>query len=115
MNELSRQRPPIAESAWFWMFLFSIIGLLALGIIGPKYGRRQAMIEQNYEGRQEAARRMAQKSGQGFPADRSAAPPGGSKLIIGLEPLLAAVSVLVVVSAAGLWWQYKRPSDAPPL
>ena len=45
----------IADSPWFWAYLFGTAALIALALIGPKYQSRQAQIERQYQGRQRAA------------------------------------------------------------
>lgn len=43
---------PITDSPWFWVLLFSIVGLIALGGISGQYGRRQARLERQYQARE---------------------------------------------------------------
>jgi hypothetical protein len=53
-------RPRITDSAWFWVFAFSTIGLVGVLVIGPKYDDRQKRLEARYEGRERiAARNLA--------------------------------------------------------
>lgn len=46
---------PLAESPWFWAMLFCGAGLLGAMLIAPKFARRQAQLEQKYQGRTRAA------------------------------------------------------------
>jgi hypothetical protein len=47
---------PITDSPWYWAYLFCTGALIAMVVIGPKYGLRQTQIEQNGQKRQWAAR-----------------------------------------------------------
>jgi len=50
---------PLTDSPWFWILLFSLVGLLALAVMSPKYGRRQANIERQYQARERVAEKLA--------------------------------------------------------
>jgi len=43
---------PISDSPWFWVLLFSVVALIALGAISGQYGKRQARIERQYQARE---------------------------------------------------------------
>lgn len=45
-------RPQFTESPWFWVLAFTLVALLALLVIGSKYGRRQSAMERKYQARQ---------------------------------------------------------------
>ena len=47
-------RTPITDSPWFWVYLFGTAALIALALLSPKYGSRQAQIEREFQGRQRA-------------------------------------------------------------
>ena len=55
----SAARRPASDSPWFWAYLFGTAALLALAVIGPKYGQRQAQIERQFQGREWAAQNEA--------------------------------------------------------
>ena len=44
-----------ADSPWFWGLLFSLMALIGLGLIGPKFDVRQRQIEGRFLGRRQAA------------------------------------------------------------
>jgi hypothetical protein len=50
-----RRRPPLTDSAWFWVVVFSTMAMLALATISPKYVLRQERLERMAEGRRRAA------------------------------------------------------------
>jgi len=41
----------LTDSPWFWLALFSAMGIAAALAIGPKFSRRQAGLEEKYEHR----------------------------------------------------------------
>jgi len=51
-------RTPITDSPWFWVYLFGTAALIALALLTPKYGFRQAQIEREFQGRQRAAQNL---------------------------------------------------------
>ena len=52
-------RPPLTDSPWFWVCMFATAALLGLTAAQPKYGRRQAQIEKQYQGREFSVRGRA--------------------------------------------------------
>jgi hypothetical protein len=48
-------RPPITDSPWFWVLMFSLMGILALATISGQYGKRQARLERQYQARERVA------------------------------------------------------------
>jgi len=55
----------ITDSGWFWLFVFSGMGLLGTLVIGPKYGHRQQRLETRFEARQQIDERAARlRAGQ---------------------------------------------------
>ena len=55
----SAVRPPLTDSPWFWVCMFATAALLGLTAAQPKYGRRQAQIEKQYQGREFSVRGRA--------------------------------------------------------
>lgn len=52
----------LTDSPWFWAMLFSLMALVGLGLIAPKFDVRQRQIEGRYLGRQKAAEERARRS-----------------------------------------------------
>ena len=116
-------RDPVTDSPWFWVMLFSLMALGALAAIGGKYGRRQAVIERQYQARTRVAE---QKVNANNPAgdirideqgtSRAFATPGDT--LIPLWPL-AAVLILVALFAGVMLFRGRgRPgslADEHPL
>ncbi len=44
-----------SDSPWFWGLLFSLMALIGLGLIGPKFDVRQRQVEGRFLGRRQAA------------------------------------------------------------
>jgi hypothetical protein len=40
------------DSPWFYVLAFSLMALLAIVVIGPKYGRRQSAMDRKYQARE---------------------------------------------------------------
>lgn len=81
-----KHEPAFSDSPWFWAYLFAVAALIGLALISPKYSRRQAQLENQFEGRQGAVGNVPLDSNE-------EAPPR-----ITLQPLyfgLAAVTVVV--------------------
>jgi hypothetical protein len=61
----SEQRSHLTDSPWFYILAFSLMAMLALIAIGPKYGRRQSAMDRKYQAREriEDARMARNNSG----------------------------------------------------
>jgi len=46
---------PLTDSGWFWALLFSLMALLGIALISPKWDWRQRQLEGRFLGRQQAA------------------------------------------------------------
>jgi hypothetical protein len=112
------ERPPIFDSPWFWLLLFSLMGLGAIGAIHGKYGRRQAGIERQYQARDRVARGVAVEQSDLLPADQgdgSAGPrpysmPGEN--LIPLWPLAVVIGSVAAFSALMLMHDRRRHADS---
>jgi len=103
---------PITDSPWLWAYLFGMAALASLLLIAPKYSRRQAQLERQYEGRQRAWQSPTPE------VVREQPPPVGDAdgLIIPLRPLLWLVGGLTLAAWVMHWLTRRRsqPLQPPP-
>jgi hypothetical protein len=106
------ERAPITDSPWFWVLMFSLVGLLALVVIGGKYSRRQAAIERQYQARERVAEKLTAENNpngaariESSDARRAYATPGDD--LVPLWPL-AVLLGLVSVAAAVMLYRARR-------
>lgn len=106
------ETPRLTDSPWFWGLLFSLMGLVALAIISPKYDRRQGQIEGRYLGRgqlaAERARRAAGLDATSLADDAVAMDEAPRSRLIPLWPIAAAAAT----SAAACGWMLRRELTA---
>jgi len=97
-SSTSRFRP--TDSPWFWSLAFSIMALVGLGLIGPKYARRQGQLERRFQGRQESALER-QRRAAGLPeVDLAAAARPAERIDAPIVPLWT-LGLLAAAAAAG--------------
>jgi len=102
-----RRLAPLTDSGWFWATLFSVMALVGIALIGPKWDWRQRQLESRFLGREQAASER-QRRAAGLPpvdlaetaADREAVAPGR---IVPAWTLAALAAGAAVTSAAMLW------------
>jgi hypothetical protein len=83
-------KAPITDSPWFWVLVFSLMGLGALVAIGGKYSQRQSRLERQYQ-----ARERVREDALDDPARREYSSP--EQTLIPLWPL----AILLIAVAAG--------------
>ncbi len=105
------EKPPLTDSPWFWVLMFSGVAMLGIVAVGPKYVRRQARTEQRYANRLQTWQHQQEYSGRTPTADEAletgrrmeSQPPRAS-----LVPLAVAAAVIMAVSAGGLLVSRRR-------
>ena len=103
----SAVRPPLTDSPWFWVCMFATAALLGLTAAQPKYGRRQAQIEKQYQGREFSVRGRA-----GTESNQPYSTPDDT--LIGLGPLFWVFGIAVAIAWAAFWRQrFRQRSSAP--
>lgn len=100
-------RPPVTDSPWFWICTFATAALLGLTAAQPKYGKRQAQIEKQYQGREFSVR--------GRPGAESPVPYSTpEETLVGLGPLFWVFGIAVAVGWAAFWRQrFRSPLPDP--
>jgi len=91
----------ILDSPWAWVLMFSVMGLVALAAMRPKYLARQGEIEMEYTARQRSDEFRARRAAGEEPAaeGRKADPVDPrAPLIIPLWPLAATLSLIALAS-----------------
>jgi hypothetical protein len=58
---VKRGQKVIVDSPWFWVFIFSTVGMVGVWAISRKYDDREKRLETRYEARQQIAERRAQE------------------------------------------------------
>ena len=89
-------RPPITDSPWFWLELFSGMALVGILVIGPKFVQRQGQIERRFEGRQHA---YSSPAGEGTHEPVLAPREIEGSNRVSLTPLAALVAIVMGISA----------------
>jgi hypothetical protein len=102
----TNDKPPITDSPWFWVLLFSIVGLVALGGISGQYGKRQARLERQYQARERIRDDEIGDAAVGDPARRDYSSP--EKTLIPIWPLAVPLGGVVVVAAVILRREHLR-------
>jgi hypothetical protein len=106
MESNATERTPITDSPWFWVLVFSLVGLVGLAAIRDKYGKRQAGIERQYQARERTAEQAAVAGKDGEAADAihttdvplpAYATPGHN--LISIWPLFVLLVVVGVAAA----------------
>lgn len=105
-------KPPITDSPWFWVLLFSLVGLIALATISGQYGKRQARLERQYQARERIRAGATGDGAVGDPARRDYSTP--EKTLVPIWPLAIALGGTVVFAAVMLAReQRRRPHELP--
>ena len=104
----------ITDSPWFWALAFSLMALVGIGLIAPKFDVRQRQVEGRFLGRQQAAVERSRRSA-GLPPvnlaeearDREVAQ---SRRIVPLWTLATAAGLAAIGSGIMLWreWEASR-------
>jgi hypothetical protein len=95
---------PMTDSPWFWAYLFGTAALVALALMSPKYGSRQAQIEREFQGRERAAQNRA-----GHEPDIAMSTAGDT--LITLRPLFLALAAVTSIAWFVFWWTRRRGAN----
>ncbi len=101
MPPLGAPRSPLADSPWFWVYLFTTFALIVLVVMRPRVLERQAQIERKEQGRQRA---VEQAAGQDPRTPLST--PENTRF--GLSPLILILGGVWIVAAIMVWRRFRR-------
>lgn len=94
------------DSPWFWALMFSVMALVGIAAIAPKFDRRQRQVEGRFLGREEAAIERRRRAAGLAPSDlaESARAPDARPRdrIVPLWTLASLAAAAAVGSAAML-------------
>lgn len=107
MERMAAEERAVTDSAWFWVCLFAAAALIGLAAIGPKYARRQAQIEREFQGRQRAAQNV-----QGQTPSGALSTP--EQTLITLRPLFYALAAMISLAWFVFWQRRGRRPRLPP-
>ena len=110
----ARDRPLLTDSGWFWALMFSLMSVVGIAMIAPKWDWRQRQLESRYIGREQAAverqRRAAGLDPENLAdraVDREIAAPGR---IVPTWTLVVLATAATLFSATMLWRERRRPA-----
>jgi hypothetical protein len=103
-DEMDGARTRVSDSPWFWAYLFTTFGLIALAIISPKYSARQTQIEREYQGRQRAT-----QSARGATPSVELSEEG--QTLITLQPLFFGLTTITTIAWIIFWRTHRSPSS----
>lgn len=113
-SQKARHRPPLTDSGWFWALMFSLMSVVGIAMIAPKWDWRQRQLESRYIGREQAAVERQRRAVGLDPADlaeravdREIAAPGR---IVPTWTLVVLATAATLFSAAMLWRERRRPA-----
>ncbi len=103
----TRRLPPLTDSGWFWALLFSLMSVIGIALIAPKWDWRQRQLESRFIGGETAAVERQRRSDGLAPldlaetaADREAVAP---QRIVPAWTLPALAAIAAGFSAVMLW------------
>lgn len=101
------EKAPITDSPWFWVLLFSMVGLIALAAISGQYAKRQTRLERQYQARERVA-----EGAVGDPQRREYATPDST--LIPIWPLAILLGGVIVLAAVMLGREHRKRQHGLP-
>jgi hypothetical protein len=98
--------PPITDSPWFWVLLFSAVGLILMLLFSGQISKRQSRLDRQYQ-----ARDRVQDQAIGDPARREYSSPENT--LIPIWPLAVTLITAILVSVVMLVRRQRRPHELP--
>jgi hypothetical protein len=98
----------VTDSPWFWALAFSLMALVGLGLIAPKFDVRQRQIEGRFLGRQQAAEERARRAAGLAPVDLAEQARDREDVAPKRIVPLWTLATLAAAAAAGSGWMLRR-------
>lgn len=99
--------PPITDSGWFWALMFSLMSVVGIAVIAPKWDWRQRQLESRYVGREHAAVERQRRSDGLTPVDLAETASDGEasapQRIVPAWTLPTLAAIAASFSAVMLW------------
>ena len=105
VQNAEQKRSALADSPWFWAYVFLTSAIIALVLAAPKYYTRQTQLERRFLARQEGGQTIKGSDGQSIP------PPTKDNLILRLGPLFVICGLLLMVAWSRFWWTRLAPKQ----
>jgi hypothetical protein len=116
--------PPITDSVWFWVLLYSFVPLIGLALLNAQYAKRQSRLERQFQGHMAAAERNETQAAKDQPAAESGAMPAPAagdareysspeNTIIPLTPLVLLFLAIAGFAAWKLSQERRRLAASP--
>jgi hypothetical protein len=105
MPESPAKTAPVTDSPWYWALIFALAALAAIFTIGPKFERRQEVIETKFHGRERAQGRESKEQSTTNAANPDAHP---WSRIFSLGPLILTITIIALVAFAAVARLQKR-------
>jgi hypothetical protein len=97
--------PPVIESLWFWVLMFSLAALAGIATIGPKFDRREQSLETKFHARERGLGRESSDA----PTKEPAPQVPHWEPIFTVEPVMLLIGMIAVVALANVArLQYRR-------
>ena len=105
----------VTDSPWFWALVFSLMSLVALVAIAPKFDVRQRQVEGRFLGREQSARERERRTAGLEPVDLAeAARPPEEVARPRIVPLWTLATAAAAGTAVSGWLLYRERSRRLP-
>jgi hypothetical protein len=101
LTNADTSRTAATDSPWFWVLVFSVVGLIALASISGQYGKRQSRLERQYQARDRVVDpKFSEAERRDFSMPHATLVP--------IWPLAATLGAMALVAAFMLGREHRR-------